>query len=203
MALVITSIAPTGVTETWTNVAARSVPPVESPNPVGRIIFSEDIVIAALDALNESKVIMSAALPRNFFYRISELGWSVQSTSVGVFTPATGYQLAADADIRENSVVIRRFPIYNQASNLIGADAVKIEDDSVTNDFGTWFAADPASRVVQYFIDGSKGADIKIRWMDTSADATAAVAGKLRIAVMMYTIDQARDFPSNSPTLIY
>jgi len=204
MATVDIASTPPGEMQSWTNAAARSVPPISSSAPISRVVFSDAVTIPIKDAANETRMRMTATLPRNFFYRVSELELTLLSDAVDVFTPATGFELAALVNINEGGAVINRFPMYNQLNNLIGADAVKIDVDATTQDFGTFFVADPANNISKFFIDATTAdATLRITLMDTSADATAAVELRWRATFMMYTVDQSRDWPSNSPTLIY
>ncbi len=203
MATVTIAIADTGLMETWDNPAAQSG--VVTAGPVGRVQFSGTTSITAKGATDETEVILTLSLPRGYFYRLANLHWSAFSTSATPFAPSNGFEFAAPGIVAENGVSTYRFFMMNDlakywADSLVGGGqvigAVKTDPDTVTNDFGTIFY--PGTGLSSYFIDASgANSTVLISWMDTSADATAAVSFLHFGQAYMYTVEQGRSWRAN------
>jgi len=176
--------------------------------PIGKIIFADAFAVAAKDAANESEVILTCTLPTGYFYRPSQLWMSASGTTAATFHQASGFEVGARALFTENQVEAYSFALMNLVSDgfeIFGGTnigAFKSAPDAVTNDFSTFFK--PYQDISSLWIDASVGASIfRCTWMDTSSDATTAIAITWRLEVMRFTVEQARYAYANSPTLIY
>jgi len=163
--------------------------------PFAELLFDGTFTIAALDAANESQVIISMALPTNFVYRIQSMEIQQASTGANVFTPAT--QKAWTCVITENQVTTRRFGLFSQAMFYLSTSAVALATIATTNNFGTWFQ--PAPGFGNQLIDASRGSSIvTLQWIDQSADATAAIGTTFRCMFLAYTYEQFNQAPINT-----
>jgi len=204
VATVTTSIVTTVDRRVYSSPGA--VTGARTPAPLSRLIFTDDTTVALKDAANESFVTITSTLPAHFFYRICSIQIAAFSTSVAVFTD---WEIAMHALITENQVQVYNFPIMNQINYLVnttaGTQAVKVNQDSVTNDFGCFFAPAPGLPLPsQYLIDASEGiSQIVFRWLDSSTDATAATQVISHIEVDQFTVTQANAAPLNASRLNY
>lgn len=204
MATVDTTTAPEGRMVTWDSPGATLA--VKADVPVGKMVFSDVVTVAALDAANESRVLWSLLFPPNFFYRLSTFSWTAFSTGVAAFVPATGFELAALFNIVEGGSTTASFGMYNDLAFLSSDIAAFKEDhDASTNDFATIFSPRATGlNIADFLIDATSGtSQITGRWMDTSADATAAVIIVYRLEAFVYSVEQARSWQINAPQLIY
>lgn len=204
MATVDTTTAPEGRMVTWESPGATLE--VKADVPVGKMVFSDSFTVAALDAANESRVSWSLTFPPNFFYRVSTFSWLAVSTGVAAFVPATGYELAALFNIVEDGVTTASFGMYNDLAFMSSDIAAFKEDvDATVNDFACVFSPRATGlNIADFLIDATSGASqITGRWMDTSADATAAIVIQYRLEAFVYSVEQARSWQINAPQLIY
>lgn len=200
MALVTITKNDTGVRSSFVSpgYAARARPP---DAPIAKIVYEDTVTITAKGANDETKLALNILLPDNFFYRCLFFDWTAISSGVIALQPTTGFELAARGEILTNSATAYRFMAYNEVSltTAAQANAFKINDDSVTSDFGAYYCAD----LSKFFFLGANSSAIKVIWMDTSADATAAVFMTYRVEVLQFTIEQGIDFDTNKPALTY
>lgn len=170
-----------------------------APTPIQRVIFSGTSTIPAKISTDISFVTITATLPRLFFYRIVSLEIGALSNSTIVFTD---FQPVMSVRIRENAVQQFQFLLRNFF--LDGGSTFEsgpLDDPAITNDIGTSFVGDPHSH---YLIDATKGvSDLIVRWLDISADATAAVDVFVRIEFDQFTVQQANQAPLNYSLLTY
>lgn len=183
-----------------------------SNNPIGEVEFSNlTFVIAIKDAGNENFVITSCVLPPGFVYRLRYLSYHVQGISVADLDEP---QAAIACLITENGIQVYDFGMYSesltQLSGIADAEATpavgsgfKINQDSVTNDFGVYFA--PLNQNIQrVIIDGSQGTTVfTTRWLNNSGNGTAALNISYRYEFDMFTIAQFNAVDMNRSILTY
>jgi len=150
--------------------------------------------VAAKDAANESKIIISNILPVNFTYRLTSCELFIQSTSLAVFDDIEkGWTVV----VAENQVTQRRFGIFNSSTRYLSVAGIKSNDDSVTNDFGTWYT--PGEAIGDQLVNGTgSAAVITVQGMDTTSDATAAFQCVFRMLALAYTFEQYNAAPINT-----
>ncbi len=197
MALVTTSSAQNAALESFINPATeggRRFP----GTPIGKgHLRSTAVTVPAKDAADENLVSLTFVLPRNFAYRITSFSFTSVSTSVAVYTPATGFELGARGTVIVDGTDEFFVPLVNEVQRDLGVPAFKGFDDSVTNDFIAYFSDQGAFSHFMMFARTSL--TIQARWMDTSADATAASSIVFSCEALQYTIDQALGYVPNAP----
>ncbi len=200
MATVTTNSDPEGQPQHWIGpISTRAG--VSGASPIGKIIFADDFTVAAKINTNESRVVMTATLPTGYFYRPSLLSVTALGTSKAAFNTTNGFEVGMGGEIAENSVLVYNFAVPN-VGFTDGSLAIKTEDDAVTNDFQAYFL--PRQPLSQILINASQGTSIlELTWIDTSADATAAIQIRWRLEVMQLTIEQGLSFNVNAPALTY
>lgn len=174
---------------------ARERPP---GSPIAKIIYQNTFTVTAKDAANETVVSLNFHLPNNFYYKCLVLEFFAVSTGVAAFTPGTGLELGVSGSILIAGNTDYRFLMYNEAFERLGLDAFKIDPDSVTSDFGTYFT----TNISKYLIEGQTSS-VRLEWLDTSDDATANVFLTYRAEFLQYTVEQAVDFYINTPVLTF
>lgn len=197
MATVTTTKNDSGLRESFvtSGAAARSRPP---GSPIAKLTYQDTVTIPAKLAANESEFVLNLTLPDNFYYRFLFWGFQAVSSTVDSFTPATGFELGANMSIIVDGTTPYRFLANNQTTRTIGVNGIKIDEDTTTNDFACFFE----SRISEYFIRGAS-TTVQCRWMDTSANTTAAVYPTYRAECLVYTLEQGFDFDTNTPALIF
>lgn len=152
---------------------------------------------------------MLATLPPGYFYRPSKLTINALGTATATFNGNNGFQVGMQGLFFENGVLAYTFGIFNiqNLANIAGttvnaAAAIKIADDAVTNDFQAFFLTrEPISQIL---LDARQGTTTcQITWMDTSADATAAISVNWRLEMMRFTVEQGLSYEVNAPILTY
>ncbi len=167
--------------------------------PFGELLFAATFTVAAKLSTNESQVIIACTLPPNFVYRLQALEIFVASDGEN---PFDDLEQAWTVVLTENQVTTRRFGLYNLTEFYTAASespAIKVDPDSTTNDFGTYY--NPINTDIgNQLIDSSEGSSVMtVQLMDTSADSTAAVVVTFRFLATAYTVDQFNEAPINTP----
>jgi len=179
-------------TVTTTEVATAVLRPVQYLNPsapFGELVFASSFIVPIKAAADENRIIIAATLPRNYVYRLQSLEIFCAADTDGVFFD---WAAAWTVVLTENQVTTRRFGLFNQVSfNDALVKGVKIEPDSVSNDFGTWYVPGVQSPIGNQLIAAGPAASVMtLQMMDTSADTTAAVTVLYRLMATAYTIAQ-------------
>lgn len=201
MATVTTAIPLVASSRSFASPATRTGS--KSAAPIQRMIFTAVATIALKDAANESLVIWTATLPAKFYYRIASMRIAVQSVALAEFSD---WEPMMSALVTENQASVYQFALWNECQFYLagGQESVKIDQDSVTNDFGTFFSPQGPVQPSQYLIDASKGTSIvQIKWVDSSSDATAATGSQARLEIDQFRTPNANQAPLNTSVLVY
>lgn len=183
-----------------------------SNSPIGEQVFADlAFAIAIKASTDENFVITSCTLPPGFVYRLRHLSYLVAGISLADLDEP---QAAIACLITQNGVQIYDFAMYSESlTQLAGqADAeltpadgsgFKINQDSVTNDFGVYFSPIWAN-MSKVIIDASVGSSIfTTRWLNNSANGTAALNISFRYEFDMFTVAQYNDVAMNRSILTY
>jgi len=177
-----------------------------APAPIQRLIFTGSTTVPAKADVDESFLIITATLPARYLYRIALMSIFCTTSAKGAFSD---WEDAMEVLITENQVSVYRFGMYNelmlyQGTVSPGGGEFKIDQNAVTNDFGTYFSPSAQARTSQLLIDASKGvSQLVIHWLDNSADTTVATGILARIEIDQFTPVQANAAPLNSSLLTY
>ena len=198
MATVTTTNSNNGLTATWNNPAARSSTR-DNPYPIGKIVYESSFVVAAKGAADETEVIMSWTLPRNYYYR---LGTTMFNIIAGDSASLLDFELMAGMTITENQVSRYQLTYTNQFALVNGSGSgrsFKARADAVTQDFLSPFLL---TRVPDQLIDASQGSSVvTTRILDSSADTSLTVTFSFYCEAFMYTVEQARHMTVPMPAL--
>ncbi len=208
MATVDVASSPTGLVTSFDSPAARAG--YIGPDPIGEITFSvAALAIALKGAGDETRVTLTASLPSGFVYRIAHQDISVISSTIHFANGINGFQPLAQVITTENQVTKHGWPL-EVVQNYWPLDAsdppiesVKVDVDATTNDFGVWLRPARFANPGSVILDASQGVSIyRVRWMDSSANTTAACVLTWNIAFHQFTVDQFRASAIRTPQLV-
>jgi len=191
MATVTTNITSNGNLRTWTS-------PARQDGSFGEIVFTGAATVAAKGAADESHVITTFTLPRNYYWRIMFIDFFITAGDTATFVD---YEPAMRGQYTENQVTAANFQVYNDHDFRTGNEAFKFNPDSVTQDFCTFFTA--SNDLQARLVNAAQGvSQVRMDWMDTSADTSLALGVFFNGRAIAYSVNQGREERNNSPTLV-
>lgn len=173
-----------------------------SAAPIARLGFRSLTTLPAKDAADEQVVTITSTMPPKFIYRIAHISAFAVSTSIAVFAD---YQATMPVVVNENGGVVHNFGLLNDLIDLSGPSGLgfKLADDTVTNDFGALYNV-KARDTSQLLINAIRGTNtIVVTWIDSTADATAAVSLSFSLTLDQFTPAQWNAAPLNTSVLTY
>ncbi len=190
------STVPEGIITQWER------PPTPLDNglvPWGEIVFAGLQVLPIKAAVDQDQWILQMNFERNFHYRVIEFSISVVcpfEDDIIDWEPAMRVIVSSDAP----GFVDYNFLMVNQLMSALATstrESFQSAFAAVTNDTRTQFVA---PFLPSGLIDASGGAArLFLNWMNVTGNLSNAVTVGFRMRALIFTTDQARNWPIHTP----
>lgn len=174
----------------------------QDATPYGELQFSGVQIIPAKITTDTSRWQLSCVLPRGFAYAITQIGYSVETTTAASLNLSTGFDVASSwstfGTIPNLTNTLDTFLMRNAYTNITNATAGSTQTNALF--FVTAFKPAPEQFPNTLIPCTSGNGSIVGSWMDKNNQNTVAVTVAYRIRLLQYSIEQYREAPISTPS---